>query len=251
MLSRFAVLLSVGASLSACERDSAPPKVADPAPVAEMTPAEVSALMARDRSALIVDVNPRGVYDEAHIAGAVWMSSSDVDFDELPDDRSAAIVFYCYNEMCGASHQAASATVERGWTNVARMPAGIVGWKAAGLSVEPPTLAPDIEAAAEAGGCTLDTDDLSQRAAELESLFARALLRRDASATKVTWTFAWSPDVEREIRALTAAEGSCCSFLQFDIARDGDELRWTVTAPPSNAEVLQMLDQLAAAAQRM
>lgn len=377
MLSRCVVLISVTASLAACERDTAPPKVvADPAPVTEMSPTAVSTLMESDPSAVIVDVNPRGVYDEAHIPGAAWMSSSDVDFDKLPDDRTVPIVFYCYNEMCGASHQAATATVERGWRNVARMPAGIVGWKAAGLPVEPPrntgavrsdgaapsasqespmklitredliarlesdhppvrleALAapqyqsghlpgaqwfpveqarklaatvvpsketpvvvycasetcrnshvaakalvdlgytdvavyaggkadwqnaglplertPGIETTAQAVGCTLDTGGLLQRTAEFESLFRRALLRRDATTAKATWTFTWSQEVEREVRALAASESSCCSFFRFDIARDGDELRWTVTAPPSKADAIQMLDQLAVAAQRL
>lgn len=137
MLKPFAVLLSLGASLAACERDPAPPTVvADPAPVSEMSPAAVSALLARDRSAVLIDVNPRRVYDEAHLPGALWMSS-DIEFDRLPADRHVPIVFYCYNEICGASHQAASATVDRGWKNVARMPAGIIGWKAAGFPVEP------------------------------------------------------------------------------------------------------------------
>lgn len=368
MLSRSVALLSLTISLAACERDATPPEaVDDPAPVGELSPEAVSALMARDPLALIVDVNPRGVYDEAHLPDALWMSSSDVAFDQLPDDRNVQIVFYCYNEMCGASHQAASATVERGWMNVARMPAGIVGWKAAGLptvgsdgaaasapqespmklitredltarleSDHPPVLlealavaqyqsghlpgarwfpveqakklaatvapskeapvvvycasetcrnshvaakalvdlgytdvsvyaggkadwqnaglplerTPGVETTAEAVGCTLDLGGLLQRTTEFESVFRRALLRRDASAAKATWTFAWSREVEDEVRALAASESGCCSFFRFDIAREGDELHWTVTAPASKAEAIQMIDQLAADAQR-
>lgn len=139
MLSLRAVLFCATASLAGCERGTAPPPiVTDLAPIAEMLPAAVSALMEHDRSVMIIDVNPRDIYDEAHLPGALWMSPSNVAFDRLPQDRDVPIVFYCYNRMCGASHQAATSTVERGWKNVARMPAGIVGWKAAGLPVEPP-----------------------------------------------------------------------------------------------------------------
>lgn len=137
MLSRLAVLVSLAAPLAACERESASPKlVSHRSPVAEMTPEAVSALVARDPSAVIVDVNPREIYDEGHVPGARWMSSSDVDFDQLPKDRSVPLVFYCYNPICGASHQAATTATEHGWKNVSRMPAGIVGWKASGLPVE-------------------------------------------------------------------------------------------------------------------
>ena len=53
----------------------------------------------------------------------------------LPVDHQALVVFYCYSEACGASHAAAKNAVAAGWTNVARMGAGITGWKAAGLPV--------------------------------------------------------------------------------------------------------------------
>ena len=82
------------------------------------------------------DVNPREIYDEGHLPSAIWMSSIELQLNALPQDRDAKVIFYCYNELCGASHQAASAAVAKGWRNVARMPAGIRGWHAAGLDIE-------------------------------------------------------------------------------------------------------------------
>jgi len=96
-------------------------------------------------------------------------------------------------------------------------------------------------------GCTLDRGDLLERTADFDRLFRRALVRREASGARAVWTFAWSPETEREVRELAASERGCCSFFQFEIVRDGDELRWTLSAPPSRADAVAMLDGLAAA----
>jgi rhodanese-related sulfurtransferase len=122
-------------SLAACHSGSCcAPSAAAHKSVAELTPHEVSAL-AKSASITIVDANPKAVFDEGHVPGAKWMATDDVT-SVLPKDRSARIVFYCYNEACGASHTAAQTAVAAGWTSVARMPAGISGWKAAGLPIE-------------------------------------------------------------------------------------------------------------------
>lgn len=141
VVTRVFLASAIAASIGACDRiprADPPDRVASPATITELTPAAVAQLIALDPAAVVVDVNPRDVYDANHVPDARWMSSSDVRFDALPQNRDAPVVFYCYNELCRASHQAAATTAERGWRNVSRMPAGIVGWKAAGLPVEPP-----------------------------------------------------------------------------------------------------------------
>lgn len=121
MLIRVLLIATIATPLTACDKDicAVPDKsVALATDVAELTPAAVADLITRDPSAVIVDVNPRGIYDDGHVPGARWMSSSKLDYDNLPADRNVPLVFYCYNEVCGASHQAASAAAERGWRRV-------------------------------------------------------------------------------------------------------------------------------------
>lgn len=53
----------------------------------------------------------------------------------LPADKTAPVVFYCANEMCMASHGAAQKAVKAGYTNVAVMSDGIMGWAKQGNPV--------------------------------------------------------------------------------------------------------------------
>lgn len=72
------------------------------------------------------------------IPGAVLLtSSSSYDLKELPAKKDAALVFYCANTMCGASEGAAKRAIEAGYTNVAVLPDGLMGWKAAGQKTAP------------------------------------------------------------------------------------------------------------------
>jgi rhodanese-related sulfurtransferase len=71
------------------------------------------------------------------VPGAVLLSDSEVfALSELPADKSRALVFYCANTHCGASHEAAERALTAGYTNVKVMPAGIAGWVAAGKQVQ-------------------------------------------------------------------------------------------------------------------
>ncbi|MCB9654692.1 MAG: rhodanese-like domain-containing protein [Deltaproteobacteria bacterium] len=75
------------------------------------------------------------------IPGAVLLTSYD-SYDakaELPADKAGALVFYCANERCGASKVAAKRAMTAGYTNVAILPAGIQGWKKAGMKTDAPT----------------------------------------------------------------------------------------------------------------
>lgn len=51
---------------------------------------------------------------------------------ELPADKSKGLVFYCANEHCGASEEAAARALTAGYTDVKVLPAGIAGWAKAG-----------------------------------------------------------------------------------------------------------------------
>lgn len=76
---------------------------------------------------------------EGVVPGAVLLTSSSAfAAEELPRDKAAPLVFYCANERCSASHGAAARARELGFTNVAVMPEGIKGWKAAGQPTAKP-----------------------------------------------------------------------------------------------------------------
>jgi rhodanese-related sulfurtransferase len=92
------------------------------------------ASLTKEKKATAVDVNtPDTRDDEGTIPGALMLTSSGkYDVKELPNDKASKLVFYCYNEQCGASHSAAQRAIEAGYKDVALLPAGIVGWKKAG-----------------------------------------------------------------------------------------------------------------------
>lgn len=70
------------------------------------------------------------------IPGAVLLSDYEVfSLSELPTDKAKTLVFYCANEHCGASHEAAKRARFAGHTDVKVLPAGIAGWAKAGKQV--------------------------------------------------------------------------------------------------------------------
>jgi rhodanese-related sulfurtransferase len=63
------------------------------------------------------------------IPGAVLLSDYETfSLSELPSDKRKGLVFYCANEYCDASHEAAKRARFAGYTDVKVLPAGIAGW---------------------------------------------------------------------------------------------------------------------------
>jgi rhodanese-related sulfurtransferase len=104
--------------------------------VRTLTPAQVHAQMSK-KQIQVFDANTPDVFAKHHVPGATHVEYDQVKASDLPKDKAAAIVFYCMNEQCGASPVAAKTAAKLGWTNVYLMPAGIEGWIAARLPVEP------------------------------------------------------------------------------------------------------------------
>ncbi len=81
----------------------------------------------------LIDTRERvGVIDGAHL-----LSSYD-NYNvakELPADKKANIVFYCFDKRCMASHEAARRAIDAGYKNVSVMCDGIVGWRIMGAPI--------------------------------------------------------------------------------------------------------------------
>lgn len=108
---------------------------------------------------------------------------------------------------------------------------------------------PALAAQARDLGCTLPAAEMPGRGEAFRALFQRGLRRRVVGADRSVWTFTWSAELERDARALAAAEQRCCSFWRFEIRRVGDELRWEAQVPPERAPAIAMLDAIARSTQ--
>jgi rhodanese-related sulfurtransferase len=84
----------------------------------------------------IVDVNGPERYAKGHLPGAAWSAFDDVKPSALPSGKDRALVFYCANEMCSASEDAARQAASFGYSRVYVMLAGIYGWEKSGRAVE-------------------------------------------------------------------------------------------------------------------
>ena len=87
----------------------------------------------------VYDANSAKQYASAHVPGAVHLPFDEVRVERLPADKGAKVIFYCWNEVCSASHEAATQAAKLGFTNVSVMRAGINGWIKAGQPVEAET----------------------------------------------------------------------------------------------------------------
>ncbi len=99
---------------------------------------------------VVVDARPkRKKYDKGHIPTAI--SIPDTQFakykDQLPQDKSKLLVFYCGGFKCKLSHKSAAKAIAMGHTNVKVFSAGYPAWKKAVASAAPA----DVKAGAEEG----------------------------------------------------------------------------------------------------
>jgi hypothetical protein len=109
--------------------------------------------------------------------------------------------------------------------------------------------APSMAAQARRLGCTLPDAEMLSRGEAFQAIFRRGLLRREVNVGRAVWSFAWSAELERDVRDLAAAEQGCCSFWRFEIRREGAELHWEASVPPERASALEMLDSFARSTQ--
>jgi rhodanese-related sulfurtransferase len=93
-------------------------------------------LQSKPAETFVFDANGAEEYAAGHIPKAKHVSYDQVKPEALPSDKAAFVVFYCWNEQCGASHQAAEAAMKLGYNNVHVYGGGIEGWKKAGKNLE-------------------------------------------------------------------------------------------------------------------
>jgi rhodanese-related sulfurtransferase len=126
--------VGVGAGCSKSEKAATSEKAAK---VATVTVDDVDKQLAAGEC-VPVDANGEQTRKKMGVVpGAVLLTDSDTfSVSELPADKSKTLVFYCANNHCGASHEAAGRALTAGYTNVKVMPEGIAGWVTAGKKVQ-------------------------------------------------------------------------------------------------------------------
>lgn len=92
---------------------------------------EVANLLQQSDAIFVYDANSQESYRQGHVPTAKWVQYDEVKKEQLPGNKDAMLVFYCYNELCSASSEAAKQAVSLGYTNVRVMEAGIEGWQKA------------------------------------------------------------------------------------------------------------------------
>jgi rhodanese-related sulfurtransferase len=93
-----------------------------------------------EKDLFVYDVNGEKLFRQGHVRGARRVLHDDITTATLPENKAAALVFYC-TEGCGSSRGVAKDAMKRGYKNVYFMPAGIDGWTAAAM----PTITGDVD----------------------------------------------------------------------------------------------------------
>ena len=88
----------------------------------------------KDGTMVLIDSRPkRKKYDKGHIPGAISIPDSQFTkmTDQLPQDKSQMLVFYCGGFHCRLSHKSAKKAIDLGYANVKVFAAGYPAWKTA------------------------------------------------------------------------------------------------------------------------
>jgi hypothetical protein len=86
--------------------------------------------------------------------------------------------------------------------------------------------------------CTLAPDRRTARLALIDGLAADALLERTETGAGVHLLLRDTPEIERRVRELVAAESECCPFLDLRLGRAGGALVLDITGPADARPVI-------------
>ena len=89
--------------------------------------------------------------------------------------------------------------------------------------------------------CTLTRGQYAVRTDDLDALAARALRSRRPTDAGERLLFTDTPEIEGELRAVIAAEASCCAFLQMELERVEAGLELDITGPADARPVIAEL----------
>ena len=85
--------------------------------------------------------------------------------------------------------------------------------------------------------CTLDAAALGDRVAQMRAIGADGLTGASFEGDQARLRF--RPEVAARLEAVVAAERDCCAWLGLDLAREGDALELTLTAPPGGGAAMR------------
>jgi hypothetical protein len=105
----------------------------------------------------------------------------------------------------------------------------------------PDTTTPNDPATEAPIACTLTPGQSADRTRDLAALAARALRTREQTAAGERLVFTDTPEIECELRAVIAAEASCCAFLRMDLERTGDCLVLDIAGPQDARPIIAEL----------
>ncbi|MBT2517178.1 hypothetical protein J7E29_07010 [Streptomyces sp. ISL-90] len=96
--------------------------------------------------------------------------------------------------------------------------------------------------------CTLPTAERPIRLVEFDELLTDSVrsAERD-SATHLTMRLQRDEDLEAVTRDFAAREAECCSFFDFTITADGNDIVLRIGVPPQHASILDSLQARSAA----
>ena len=88
--------------------------------------------------------------------------------------------------------------------------------------------------------CSLSAEDQPARLDKWGSLLASAASRAEVPGG-MSYVFRPLSAFAERVRDLAAAEHDCCTFLDFEIVEQNDELRLTVTTHPAGQAALRFI----------
>ncbi len=95
----------------------------------------------------------------------------------------------------------------------------------------------------ESLGCSLEGQELSDRVGEWARLMARATSRR-VEKGRIVSTYPREKNLLDQLNALIAAEAECCSFMNFRVEEQPDQVVVELSVPDEMSEALNSIGLL-------
>lgn len=102
-----------------------------------VTTNELKKMLDTNTEMVVVDARSKEEYQEVHIKGAINIPEKQFSEQshQLPEDKSAIIIFYCNGVKCGKSKKAAQKAVGIGYKNIFVYAEGMPVWEEKGMPI--------------------------------------------------------------------------------------------------------------------